>query len=120
MAKGTRRAAFRARIEVRLAELGYSEARYVWQTAPAGLMVIIDDAMRIFPIHAGQAHARVEYEMGRLAGWSEAMRMRPIEAPARIVRRRPKATVGPEIVHMEELIAAAIRKPNGVDHGTHA
>ena len=106
---GVRRIKYRAGIERRLAELGFSGRRIRWETAPAGLTVIIGEEFRTFALHAGQSVARTEYEMGRLATWSEVLSLTPkpvaVPKPAtRMTPHRKAALVGQ--IDLEDLIAA--------------
>lgn len=116
---GIRRAKYRASIEARLAALGFSTRRIRWETAPAGLTVIIGEEFRTFALHAGQSSARTEYEMGRLATWAEILNLTPRQAvaPTKLVKRmtpRGRAALQGQI-DIEDLIAAQPPRPNG--HG---
>lgn len=79
MAKGTKRVAYRAKIEGRLNDLGYRRGTYFWNDRPAQLLVVIGDEFRPFKLTAGQAKTATEYEMGRLSVWSEVLRLPPID-----------------------------------------
>lgn len=114
---GARRAQYRASIEARLADLGYSTKRLRWETTPAGLTVIIGEEFRTFALHAGQSSARTEYEMGRLATWAEVLSLTPRTAaptPKAAPRMTPhrRAALNGQI-DIEELIAVQPARPNG-------
>lgn len=109
-AKGARTAAYRRMVEDRLAEMGYSANRYRWEAQPARLTIIVNDEMRTVALNAGQARARTEYELGRLAGWAEAKGLMAREQPA------PKARAVARDVMQLEMIDAI----NGTGGHVHA
>lgn len=90
--RGRNRDAFRATIEARLAAMGYPRSRYVWQDAPARLLMIIGDEMKPFAINAGRSAADVEFQMGRLATWAEVLRLQPREP------REPRASAQLDLI----------------------
>jgi hypothetical protein len=117
---GAKRAKYQAEIERRLSDMGFKRSRYLWQSAPSRLVVIVDDTMRDYPLHAGQSRARTEYELGKLDTWAEVLNLKPMPVTERIegvpARKSKRALkVDPAQIDLETLIAAQT-KPNGVAH----
>jgi hypothetical protein len=118
---GAKRAKYRAQIEQRLSAMGFKSHRYQWQASPSRLVVIVDDAMRDYALHAGQSKARTEYELGRLDTWAEVLNLKQLPvmeriepAPVRVPVKRARK-VDPAQIDLERLIAAQT-KPNGAAH----
>lgn len=80
--RGAKKAAFRRMVTERLLSMGYSRAMFSWQEAPARLLIVIRNEMRVFTIHAGMRLSALEYELGRLATWAEVQGYSPRQTPA--------------------------------------
>ena len=113
---GAKRAKYQAEIERRLSDMGFKRSRYLWQSAPSRLVVIVDDTMRDYPLHAGQSRARTEYELGKLDTWAEVLNLKPMPmaTPVRVPSKRARK-VDPAQIDLEALVAAQT-KPNGAAH----
>jgi hypothetical protein len=71
---GIRRAAFRAKVEHELAQMGFRANVWTWRHKTGGLLVVVNNTLRELPIHAGCSREKVAYHLGRAAGWAEMMR----------------------------------------------
>lgn len=117
VATGRRTNKYRGEVEGRLAAMGFSPSRYRWLTAPSRLIVIVDDMMREFPLHASQSRARTEYELGRLDTWAEVLNLKPrmTVTPLPAQPKRKARAVDPAQLDPVEMVAA-LPKPNGAIH----
>lgn len=69
-----KRAAFRAKVEHELTQLGFSSDRWTWRHKTGGLLMVINGALKELPINAGSSREKIAYHLGRAAGWAEMMR----------------------------------------------
>ena len=69
-----KRAAFRAKVEHELTQLGFSSDRWTWRHKTGGLIVVLNNTIRELPINAGSSREKIAYHLGRAAGWAEMMR----------------------------------------------
>ena len=97
---GARKAKYRTEVEARLNAMGFKSHRYRWQASPSRLVVVVDDAMRDYALHAGQSKAKTEYELGRLDTWAEVLNLKPLpvrqwEQAVKVYRANESATVLP-------------------------
>ena len=69
-----KRAAFRARVEQELKQLGFAPDRWTWRHKTGGLIVVLNNSIKELPINAGSSREKIAYHLGRAAGWAEMMR----------------------------------------------
>lgn len=95
-----KRDAIRLTVNAALEELGFDPGLWAWGDRPARLDILIGDSVRSITFKSGMSRLRINYELGRLAGWADwAGRNRP----ARPLREYP-AYVEPRQIDFEELL----------------
>lgn len=69
------RDSFRALVEKRLTEMGYSPRSFTWG-GPSKLLVIINGEFRELPLRANMKREQLQFQLGRLAGWADILNLR--------------------------------------------
>ncbi len=77
-----KRELFKAKVDVRLAAMGYQRSQHYWPENSARLLMLIDGEIKVIPLRANMSNAALEYQMGRLAGIAEYKGLRPVKPQA--------------------------------------
>lgn len=92
--------AIRLTVEAALGELGFDAGLWFWRDRPARLEILIGEQLRSITFKSGMSRSRLNYELGRLAGWSDWCGR---NKPARPAREYPAYKPAVQI-DLEELL----------------
>lgn len=95
-----KKVAIQAAVESHLAALGFGRGSFVWQPATAELLLVVGSTIRKLKLKSGMSRRQLEFQLGRISGWSEMHSA--LVAPQQAAAPQPA------------------RKANGVGNGAHS
>jgi hypothetical protein len=93
-----KRDAIKMTVEAALGELGFDAG--LWSWGKGRLEILIGESVRTIPLKSGMSRLRLNYELGRLAGWADWTRR---NKPTRPLREHPVYSE-PHQIDLEELL----------------
>lgn len=90
----------RMTVEAALNELGFDGGLWCWRDRPNRLEILIREEVRTLELRSGISRRRLNYELGKIDGWSS---WAPRNKPARPVREYPKHEPGVQL-DIEDLL----------------
>ena len=69
------RQVFQERVAAHLAQTGFAPNTYTWAAKPTRLLLIVKGEFRELPMRAGMSKEKLAFQLGRIAGWAEMMKV---------------------------------------------
>ena len=112
-----KRETFIALVDEKLTLYGYRPGTWSWVAGSAKLNILINDELKLFPLKANMGKEKLNFELGRLAGMAEILRLSASAATrerTQQVRRKiaadlkRKLTASPLQMDLETAIAGSL------------